>query len=200
MLLEAFIEPDSISSVQLDKVSTYLELLLKWNTRINLTSVRSAPEIVTRHFGESFFAARNLTKNLSKSPSVIDIGSGAGFPGLPLKIWAPELRLTLVESNNKKVAFLREAIRSLDLDGCKVLAARAEMLSSKYDLVTLRAVERFDKTLLTAALLLKSQGLLGLLIGESQIAATKDLLPNLTWEDPIAIPLSSSRVLLLGQC
>src|SRR5690242_10255689 len=122
--LAPFIPPSALSDAQLSQVSTYLDLLLKWNAKINLTSVRSRDEILTRHFGESFFLAHQISRlfpeivipsegapksrdlgskdhQISKSPSqqVIDLGSGAGFPGLPLKIFAPNLSITLIESN-----------------------------------------------------------------------------------------------------
>lgn len=133
-LLEPFLDRP-LSPPQLVQLSTYIDLLLRWNARINLTAIRKPEEIVSRHFGESFFLARHLfpaearhqclTTNHS-SPTVIDIGSGAGFPALPLKIWAPEIHLTLIESNHKKAAFLREVVRSLTLTNVDVIADRAE--------------------------------------------------------------------------
>src|SRR5438270_4246011 len=96
-----------LSPRQLQQVSDYLDLLLKWNARINLTSVRQPEEILTRHFGESFFAARHMLSDSSSSPSpdspiVFDLGSGAGLPGLPLAIYAPGARATLIEPQNKQ--------------------------------------------------------------------------------------------------
>src|SRR5258708_16952728 len=102
--------PSSIlSPAQLQYISTYVDLLTRWNSRINLTSVRQPEEIVTRHFGESLFAARHLFPPPGREPPlpeahVIDVGSGAGFPGLPLQICAPTLRPTLIQSNLKKIA------------------------------------------------------------------------------------------------
>src|SRR5437870_10466087 len=94
-----------LSAPQLQQISTYLDLLLQWNARINLTSVRDPQEILTRHFGESFFAAEHLFSDspICRSPHhpiLLDLGSGAGFPGLPLAIYAPYARLTLLESQN----------------------------------------------------------------------------------------------------
>src|SRR5215470_15715887 len=99
-LLKLFLGQATISASQLDKITAYLELLEKWKAKINLTSIRDPQQIVTRHFGESFFAARELFPHPAIRATVIDVGSGAGFPGLPLKIWTPTLELTLVESNN----------------------------------------------------------------------------------------------------
>src|SRR4029077_10309316 len=140
------------------------------------TAVRRCEEIVPRHFGESFFAARHLLPFGQAIPAeeqaasrihVIDVGSGAGFPGLPIKIWAPYIHLTLIESNHKKATFLREVARSLTLTDVDVFTGRAESFlapranepmsapaNRRGNIVTLRAVERFDAVLPTAANLL----------------------------------------------
>src|SRR5207302_9354545 len=99
-----------LSPQQLQQLSEYLDLLLRWNAKTNLTSVREPEEIVTRHFGESLFLARHVS---AKAHTAIDVGSGAGFPGVPLKIYSPRLQVTLVESQNKKATFLNEVIRKL---------------------------------------------------------------------------------------
>ena len=110
-----------LSPTQLENISTYIDILLRWNAHVNLTSVRTPEEIVTRHFGESLFAARNLFPVPNgKGLQLIDVGSGGGFPGLPIKLWAPRNRLTLIESNRKKVTFLREIIRALKLTDAEV--------------------------------------------------------------------------------
>src|SRR5580658_5381889 len=106
-----------LSPTQLQHISTYIDLLLRWNARVNLTAVRDPEEIVTRHFGESLFAARHLfpQQGAASSEYLIDLGSGAGFPGLPMKVWRPNLRLTLIEATQKKCTFLQEAVRKLGL-------------------------------------------------------------------------------------
>jgi 16S rRNA (guanine527-N7)-methyltransferase len=197
-LLAPFLGPTPLSDRQLKLVSTHLDLLLKWNSKINLTAVRDPEEIVTRHFGESFFAARHFLPDRDSAATTIDIGSGAGFPGLPLKIWAPALDLTLIEANQKKAVFLREGVRTLGLSQVRVLAQRAEMVPVRADLVSLRAVERFEQTLPIVQQLLKPGGRIGLLIGNGQTETAKSLLPDLRWEEPVPIPLSRSRVLLVG--
>ena len=194
-LLAPFLSPSQLSQKQLDQVSTYLDLLLKWNSKINLTAVRNPEEIVTRHFGESFLAARHLFADPASAASAIDIGSGAGFPGLPLKIWAPALNLTLIESNNKKVAFLRETVRTVGLLGITVLADRAESLNVKADVVTLRAVEHFETILPIAGELVSNSGRVALLIGEGQLAKAKSILSTFACDEPVRIPLSQNRVL-----
>ena len=189
--------PSSLSDAQLGQVSAYLDLLLRWNARINLTAVRDAESMVTRHFGESFFAARQLVAAES-ALRAIDLGSGAGFPGLPLKIFAPAVGLTLIESSQKKAAFLKEVIRRIVLTDVDVFAVRAEDFSSAADLVTLRAVERYERALAVAARLVASGGRLALLVGAAQAARTPQLLPAMRWSQAVAMPQSSGRVLLVG--
>jgi 16S rRNA (guanine527-N7)-methyltransferase len=195
--------PAVLSELQLRQISTYLDMLLRWNSRINLTSVREADAIVARHFGESLFTARHLYPSAvqagssSEHPRVLDFGSGAGFPGLPIKIWSPHVDLTLIESNQKKATFLREVIRRLSLNSV-VFAGRAEDFRGQAETVTLRAVERFESSVPVAARLLSAEGRLALLIGISQVARTRELVPNIRWLDPVAIPISLNRVLLIG--
>jgi 16S rRNA (guanine527-N7)-methyltransferase len=239
-----------LTASQLDQISTYIDILIRWNARVNLTSIRSPEEIVTRHFGESLFAARHLLpcaaaldeitpgpppsepgappaqssaeKNSpaahlahashkttvdaaqpyssSETSRVADLGSGAGFPGLPMKIWCPPAQLTLIESRHKKVAFLREVIRALTLTNVNVFAGRAEDFPpASVSLLTLRAVERFDSILPMAPGLLSPTGRLALLIGQAQVRRVHAVAPSLLWSPPVPIPLSQERALLVGQ-
>jgi len=202
-LLEPFLESSSLSDQQLESLAVYLELLVKWNSKLNLTAIRDPNEIVTRHFGESLFAARKVFPSGDSTQTAIgtaiDVGSGAGFPGLPTKLWVPSLKITLVESNQRKATFLREVIRALKPEGMTVVTERAEKLSIKADLVTLRAVERFEHVLPIAFNLKKPAGKLAILIGASQIGAAQKLLSNAQWLAPIKVPNSSSRVLLVAE-
>ena len=260
-LLERFLD-HPLSPAQLDQISTYIDLLLRWNARINLTAIRTPEEIVTRHFGESFFMARHLFPSLPTPPStpchpersqaaseasgsaeskdpyptaadrskgteaaktkpdvfalfakdgnspqpprVIDLGSGAGFPALPLKIWAPQIHLTLIESNHKKASFLREVARALTLMDVNVVAERAETLSLRLgpdfpraDIVTFRAVEKFDQALPLAATFLSPTARLALLIGSAQISKLATL-HAMTWQNR-NVPQSQVRVLSIGR-
>lgn len=123
----------------IEKLSVYLDLLLRWNERTNLTAIRDPKSIVQRHFGESLFVARHV----SDSGSLLDLGSGAGFPGLPIQLWHVGLKVTLAESQGKKAAFLREVVRSLSLES-EVWQGRAEELSPllSFDAVVMRAVDK----------------------------------------------------------
>jgi 16S rRNA (guanine527-N7)-methyltransferase len=196
----------SLTHSQLQNISIYIDLLLRWNARINLTAVRDPEEIVTRHFGESFFAARQLFPGQRPTTNdLIDVGSGAGFPGLPIKLWAPQLQITLIESHRKKATFLREVIRSLTLMNVNVSSARAESYQKgsegfpkQASIVTLRAVERFDAVLPAAARLVAPGGRLAILISLAQSTRAHQLLPTLHWERPVPVPLSESRILLVG--
>ncbi|MHB8216662.1 MAG: 16S rRNA (guanine(527)-N(7))-methyltransferase RsmG [Candidatus Sulfotelmatobacter sp.] len=212
-------EPAVLSATQLNSISTYIDLLLRWNARVNLTGIRDREEIVTRHFGESLLAARHLfpdagherkTENNSSAPSacsavkssarVADLGSGAGFPGLPIKLWAPQISLTLIESNQKKATFLREVTRALTLTDVNVQNASAETLPSRtFDVVTFRAVERFATILPVAAALLAPAGRLALLVSSSQLETIHAALPSFTWSTPIPLPQSQSRILLISR-
>jgi len=208
-----------LSAAQLHHISTYIDILQRWNARINLTAIRNEEEIVTRHFGESLFAARHLFPTSSLAPLefeqpasacsalgtrysglLADLGSGAGFPGIPIKLWAPHISFTLIEPNHKKAAFLREVARSLTLTDINIQNTRAETLpAGAFDVVTLRAVERFAHVLPIAARLLAPSGRLALLISSSQLAQARSTLPDLTWQLPIQVPHSKSRLLLIGE-
>src|SRR5579863_3865218 len=144
-LLRPFLAGTQPSPELLEQLQAYLDLLLRWNTRVNLTSVRDPEQIVTRHFGESLFAAKVLAQHsvAEHAGSLADVGSGAGFPGFPIKLLMPELALTLIESQNKKATFLREVARELALQGVTVFCGRAEEWNGAADIVTLRAVEQF---------------------------------------------------------
>jgi 16S rRNA (guanine527-N7)-methyltransferase len=132
------------------QLSTYLDLLLKWNARTNLTAIRDPEKIVRRHFGESLFAAQHLNPGTT---SLLDFGSGAGFPGLPIALLRPDIHVTLAESQNKKASFLREAVRSLDLPTIEVWPDRVESMPTirQFHTVALRAVDHMAAAIASAA-------------------------------------------------
>jgi 16S rRNA (guanine527-N7)-methyltransferase len=173
----------------LPKLSIYLELLLKWNARTNLTAIRDPEEIVRRHFGESLFAALHLAPEAN---TVLDFGSGAGFPGLPIAILRPEISVTLAESQNKKSTFLREAVRTLGLK-VEIWASRVETMSEAvyFHTVTLRAVDDMAAALSAAAPHASSDLLL--LTGTPPIPP-----PGFAFQKPIPIPTTQSSILLRG--
>lgn len=194
-LLRPYLGERELTAAQLLQISTYINILTKWNEKTNLTAIREPEEMVRRHFGESLFAAAAWLEP-DTAIHAIDVGSGAGFPGLPLKIYAPQLRLTLIEAHSKKNTFLREAIRALGLSGVDAYLGRAEQYDRKAELVTLRAVEKFESMLPVVGGLVEEGGRLALMIGSSQAAAAKEILPG-AWADPVALPDSEGRVLLV---
>lgn len=135
------------SALQLDQLKTYLSELIRWNKKFNLTGLREAQAIIIKNFLDSLTPLCFL--NPDKNSNWIDIGTGAGFPGLPLKIVAPTLKMTLVEPNQKKVAFLHHIIGLLNLDKIDVINERIEHLSKNnqenpYDLLLTRALSPKD--------------------------------------------------------
>jgi 16S rRNA (guanine527-N7)-methyltransferase len=189
---------DSMDDTLINQLGSYLDLLVKWNAKTNLTAIREPEAIVQQHFGESLFAGQQL--HLSESASLLDFGSGAGFPGLPIQILFPALQITLAESQSKKASFLREAVRTLDLP-TTVYAGRVEDMPNShiFDVVTLRAVDNMQAALAAALPRLKPSGTLVILTTESQRTAVLAETPAIRWAESIPIPRSDQRILLLGQ-
>jgi 16S rRNA (guanine527-N7)-methyltransferase len=178
------------SREQLAQFQAHLELLLRWNAKTNLTSVRDPEKILRRHFAESAY----LTKVLPLGPgTLIDVGSGGGFPGIPVKILSPQTRVILVESVTKKAAFLKEAARAIGLSGLEVFAGRLEDLQNMTaDWLTMRAV-RLDVSLLNDIRRIVPRGTLAIFIGE--IGAS-----GLAGAKIHPIPGSECRVIATGPC
>jgi 16S rRNA (guanine527-N7)-methyltransferase len=172
---------------QSEKFTAYLALLQKWNARTNLTAIRDPEEIVRRHFGESLFAAHHLAP---ETKTLLDFGSGAGFPGLPIALLHPGIQVTLAESQNKKSTFLREAIRTLNLPNVEVWAARAEPLppTRQFYTVALRAVDNMEAALPAAKARIFPGGQLVLLTTTAQTPTDGHSIP---------LPNSQSGVLYL---
>lgn len=135
----------SLTEIHLSAFERYSQELIAWNERVNLTSIVEPHEIVVKHFLDSLSVYQVLPTGPSNL-SLIDVGSGAGFPGLPLKIALPDLRLTLLEATGKKTAFLQHIVQVLHLTGVTVLTARAEEAGrrpdqrERYDVAVARAV------------------------------------------------------------
>lgn len=135
----------TLTETQLNAFETYSRELIAWNRHTNLTRIIEPDEVVVKHFLDSLSVYRILA-DLSPTISMIDVGSGAGFPGLPLKIVLPDIQLTLLESTAKKTAFLQHMVETLRLTGVTVLIARAEEVGQQetyreqYDVAVARAV------------------------------------------------------------
>ena len=167
----------------------YLELILKWNARINLTAIRTPEEIVRRHFGESLFAGMRL----DACQTLLDFGSGAGFPGLPIQLLRPDVAVTVAESRSRKAAFLHEVTRSLDLPA-EVWAGRVEAMppSRRFDTVTLRAVDHMEAALGEASRR-TSQRIL--ILGSGRTSLPPELAEQFRVREQTALPQTADGVL-----
>jgi 16S rRNA (guanine527-N7)-methyltransferase len=187
----------TLSDVQVTCIQEYTRILRQWNEKLNLTAIKDPLEILYRHFCESMYAAVAVPIN---SGRLADIGSGPGFPGLPLKILRPELQLVLVESNIKKGTFLAEVIRELGLLNARVLISRYEELGEELaplDFVCSRAVGEFGPFLDWAASDGVSAGRVILWIGGRDLDEARKSV-QWDWQEPIPVPQSLRRYLLVG--
>ena len=187
-----------LTDPQLARIAAYLGLLKKWNQTIPLTSIEADSEIVARHFGESIFASRFLACDTGR---LADVGSGAGFPGIPLKICLPALRVTLIEPNLKKCAFLRELTVVLALESVEILRNPYENVASppeSFDFVCSRALGNYRRLLQWARRVLTPGGHVILWLGLDD-ATSLSRQEGWNWQLPANIPESKRRVLLIGQ-
>jgi len=147
MNIELFIEElqkinIEVTDRQLEDLKIYKEMLIEYNKKFNLTALKTDEEIYLKHFYDSLTIIK--TTDLDEYLNVLDIGTGAGFPGLVLKIFFPKLKIVLLDSNNKKITFLKEVIKRLGLESIECIHGRAEELNDNYreyfDVVTSRAV------------------------------------------------------------
>lgn len=136
----------NISETSLKNLSTYYDMLIDWNKKINLTSITEKKEVYLKHFYDSLTLIKAI--DLSKELFICDIGTGAGFPGLVLKIVFPNLHITLVDSMKKRTVFLEDVVDKLKIENCEIINARAEDFArknrGKYDLITCRAVSKLN--------------------------------------------------------
>jgi 16S rRNA (guanine527-N7)-methyltransferase len=178
-------------------IRAYIPLMLHWNKKISVTTVTDPIEIVRFHFGESMFAAPFLS---NKDGRLADVGSGAGFPGIPLKLVFPAMEVVLIESNAKKASFLAEVIRELKLKEAQVYRGRFESLVSGddgFDYVAARALGMHEKLVDWSRGALRAGGSLILWLGEedaAQVSAQK----SWCWREPLLIPGSQKRTILAG--
>ena len=175
---------------QIAQLYAHYELLERWNEKINLTSLEPGVELVIRHYCESLFLATHMLQTGGQM-SIVDIGSGAGFPGVPIAVLRPEWRVTLVESHQRKSVFLRESTRHLE--NVSVLAMRAEQVAGVYDYLVARAVHPGDILVNIPRLAAN----VGLLVGESSYATIKQH-DSIAWSDPIRLPWGDRRLCMFG--
>lgn len=178
-----------------DRFAQYLSLFTRWNARLNLSAVRDEEGILSRHFVESIACARALPARIS---TLLDYGSGAGLPGIPIILCRPETSVTLAESQGKKAAFLQEAVRTLRLTAT-VHSGRAELLTTAFDCVTLRAVDRMADAVEAAVPLVAPAGWLALMTTRAELARLQAAAgTQFSWQEPLPLPRSEDRLLALG--
>ena len=193
--LEEFALP--VYEEQALQIQQYIKILLTWNDKVNLTAIRDPLEILYRHFCESMFAGISVPIERGR---LADAGTGAGFPGLPLKILHPGLQLFLIESNLKKATFLAEVIRELGLRDTQMLVRRYEELGEELaplDFVCARALGEHAKFLEWAHSDRLAAKEVVLWIGANDMPEIKKV-QTWTWREPIPVPNSLRRILLVG--
>lgn len=170
LLAEEFRPYGALSEVQLDQLASHYSALTHWNKRLNLTRIRDLKESVQFHYCESLFLARSLPPGTHR---IVDIGSGGGFPGVPVAIFRPDCEVTLVESHQRKAVFLREATRRFE--NVRVISTRAGELRDQFDWLISRAVAPMD------VLGLSISEDVALLIAEDDTAQLKGDIERLPW-------------------
>jgi 16S rRNA (guanine527-N7)-methyltransferase len=186
------------SDLQVSQIQQYMSMLLAWNEKVNLTAIRDPLEILYRHFCESMYAAIAVPLDRGR---LADVGSGGGFPGLPLKIIRPEITLFLVESNIKKATFLAEVTRDIGLSDARVIVSRYQELGEELtplDTVCSRAVGEFVPFLAWAASERVAAKQVVLWIGGRDLEEVRRV-PGWEWTESISVPKSLRRFLLVGR-
>ena len=187
----------ALSDIQVQQIQQYTRILWTWNDKINLTAIRDPLEILYRHFCESMFGASLLPVENCR---LADVGSGGGFPGIPLKILRPDLHVFLIESNVKKATFLAEVIRELGLSNTRVLVSRYEELGEEIaplDVVCSRALGDFARFLAWAASPQIDAKHALLWLGGRDLDEIRAL-PGWNWSNPTPLPKSLQRFLAFG--
>ncbi len=146
-----------LTKEQLEKLDKFYNLLIKWNEKINLTRITEEKEVYLKHFYDSLTISKAI--DLSTKKTLCDVGSGAGFPGIVLKIVYPNLNIVLIDSLQKRVNYLNEVIKELKLENIVTIHTRGEDHKGQYDIVTARAVANIEKLLKYTMHLVNKDGL-----------------------------------------
>jgi 16S rRNA (guanine527-N7)-methyltransferase len=178
-----------VSAAQVEQLYRHYQLLMRWNRALNLTSVVKLEEVVVRHYCESLFVGLHLPP---VPVSVLDVGSGAGFPGIPMAILRPDCRFLLAESHQRKAVFLREASRGLS--NVRVAAKRAEQVQENFDWVVSRAVGWREVMPVGARLGRR----VGLLVSDADLEELRKA-RGIIWAPPVRVPWGKQQALMLGQ-
>jgi 16S rRNA (guanine527-N7)-methyltransferase len=187
----------TVSRKQVHQIQQYISVLLRWNDKINLTAIRDPREILYRHFGECMLGAVSVPIEAGR---LADVGSGGGFPGIPLKILRPQLQVFLIESNVKKATFLAEVSRDLELSDMRVLVNRYEDVAedvAPLDYACSRALGEFATFLAWAGSDRIASKEVIVWVGARDLEEVRKI-EGWDWREPIAVPQSLRRLILVG--
>lgn len=166
-----------INNEQLNKLEKFYHLMIEWNKKINLTRITEEKEVYLKHFYDSLTITKVV--DLSKIETLCDVGTGAGFPGIVLKIVYPNLKITLVDSLLKRVNYLNIIIKELELENIKAIHTRGEDLKETFDIVTARAVANIEKLLIYTMHLVNKNGSLIAMKGNIDDELNADILKKI---------------------
>lgn len=193
LLAHAGLEP--LDEQTASRFGDYFSLYLRWNARLNLSAIRDESGVISRHLIESITLARALPRDIS---TLLDFGSGAGLPGIPIALCRPDIAVTLAESQGKKAAFLQEAVRVLGFHAT-VHTERAEALPTVFDCVVLRAVDRMPKAVTAASRLVGPDGYMALMTTTGRLEELKQAAgAEFSWTTQRALAAATDRIISLG--
>ena len=187
----------TLSVKQLDQLEKFYKLLVEWNNKINLTRIIEKEDVYLKHFYDSITIKRVI--DLNKVETLCDVGSGAGFPGIVLKIFYPHLKITLLDSLQKRVYYLNEVIKELDLKDIKAIHVRGEDYKEKFDVVTSRAVANIEKLMKYTMHLVNKNGVLIALKGNIEEELNEEVKEKLSKKykivkiDKFLLPIKNSK-------
>lgn len=181
----------TLSQLQVAQLRIHYDLLVRWNKKMNLTTVKPGREMVVRHYCESLFFAQHIPAEADSAVSLIDVGSGAGFPGIPVAVLRPTWEVTLVESNQRKCVFLRESTRHVQ--NVAVLAKRIEEVEDRGEWVVSRAVDPQE----IVSNVPRIANNIGLMLSEQEFLEMKSQ-QDIAWSEPIRLPWGDRRLCVYG--
>ena len=194
--INIFLTPD-----QLEKLNKFYHLMLEWNQKINLTRITEEKEVYLKHFYDSL--TLNKVVDLKKITTLCDVGTGAGFPGIVLKIVFPNIKITLIDSLQKRINYLNEIIKELNLDNIETIHTRGEEYHGKYEVVTSRAVANIEKLTKYTMHLVSKNGIFVAMKGKIENELTREVRKKISKkykivkEEKFLLPMENSERTLL---
>jgi len=194
--INIFLTPD-----QLEKLNKFYHLMLEWNQKINLTRITEEKEVYLKHFYDSL--TLNKVVDLKKITTLCDVGTGAGFPGIVLKIVFPNIKITLIDSLQKRINYLNEIIKELNLDNIETIHTRGEEYHGKYEVVTSRAVANIEKLTKYTMHLVSKNGIFVAMKGKIENELTQEVRKKISKkykivkEEKFLLPMENSERTLL---